>query len=323
MKIRDLSIKSKAILAPMAGYTDKPFRKICKEMGAGIVYSEFVSSEGLIRQSERTEFYLINDASEHPFGIQIFGHNPDSMADSAKYIEKKFNPDIIDINMGCPVRKVVKKGAGAALLKDLPLLEKIAQKVVAAVKTPVTGKIRIGWDHTNYVAEDVAKILADSGIEAITIHPRTVSDGYGGKIQPKFIKKIKQLVDIPVIGNGDILSAADAEKMLEVTGCDGIMIGRGAIGNPWIFSNINRFFSGKAPIIPTLSDKATLCLDHLEREINHRGADQANKIMRKFFGGYFKGFPGASKLRHRLVTAADTQATIQILKAVIEDNQAT
>ena len=313
MKIRHLDIKSQVILAPMAGYTDLPFRIICKEMGAGIVYSEFVSSEGLIRRSEKTEFYLINDDRERPFGIQIFGHDPISMADSAKYLEEKFQPDIIDINFGCSVRKVVKKNAGSALLKDLSLLEKITSSVVKAVNTPVTGKIRIGWDHNSYVGTEVSKILEANGVAAITVHARTASDGFGNSIKMDFIKKIKETVQIPVIGNGDILSPQDAKKMLDETGCDAIMVGRGVIGNPWLIKNINNHLQGKDYSEPQLLDRVDLCMKQLNMEVEHRGPEQANKVMRKIFSGYFKGFAGASNLRFNLVSSKSIEKTIEIL----------
>ncbi|MBN2280629.1 MAG: tRNA dihydrouridine synthase DusB [Candidatus Marinimicrobia bacterium] len=314
MKIRAIDIKSQVILAPMAGYSDLPFRLICKEMGAGIVYSEFVSSEGLIRGSEKTEFYLVTDEKERPLGIQIFGHDPVSMSESARYVEDKFHPDIIDINFGCSVRKVVKKNAGSALLKDLSLLENIIKQVVRAVSTPVTGKIRLGWDHDHYVGLEVAKILEDNGAEAITVHGRTASDGFGNTVKRDFIKTIKENVRIPVIGNGDIITPFDAEKMLNETGCDAVMIGRGAIGNPWLIQNTCRHLKGLSFSEPKIEEKIDLCVQHLQMEIEHRGEEFANKIMRKFYGGYFKGFEGASRLRHALVTTKTIAESLAILK---------
>ena len=314
MKISNIKIDSPVLLAPMAGFTGLPYRKICKEMGAGVVYSEFVSSEGLIRKSEKTKFYLNHEKSESPYGIQIFGHDPQAMADSARYIEEKFHPDIIDINFGCSVRKVVKKNAGSALLKDLKLSEKIVKQVVTGVSTPVTGKIRIGWDHTNYVGIEVSKILEDNGIAAITVHPRTASDGFRNTIKMHLITKIKKTVNIPVIGNGDILSAHDAQNMLDITGCDAVMVGRGAIQNPWLIKNIINHLRGRKILQPSILDKVNLCLRQLEMERNHRGDKQANKIMRKFYGSYFKGFEGASWLRHNLVTSKDIEHTFLLLK---------
>lgn len=236
------------------------------------------------------------------------------MAESAKYIEKKFHSDIIDINFGCSVRKVVKKNAGSALLKDLPRLKAIAEKVVKAVDTPVTGKIRIGWTHDDYVGETVGKILEKAGIEAITVHGRTASDGFGNRVQLDHIRKIKESVQIPVIGNGDILTPQDAKNMLETTGCDAVMVGRGTIGNPWLIKNILHYLKGEKLIEPQLKDRVEMCIHHLNLEVEHRGAEQANKIMRKIFGGYFKGFAGAAKLRHQLVNSKEINQTLNILK---------
>ena len=236
------------------------------------------------------------------------------MAESAKYIEEKFQPDIIDINFGCSVRKVVKKNAGSALLKDLELLDSIASSVVKAVKTPVTGKIRIGWDHQSYVGVEVSKILENAGIEAITVHGRTASDGFGNDVKLDFIRQIKETVKVPVIGNGDILTPEDAKIMIDKTGCDAVMVGRGTIGNPWIIQNINNYLQNKEQVSPTLLDRIDMCIKHLNLEVEHRGEEQANKIMRKVFGGYFKGFEGASRLRHELVTSKTVDQTLDILQ---------
>ncbi len=313
MKIGELNIRSQVFLAPMAGYTDLPFRLLCKKMGAGIVYTEFVSSEGLIRGSEKTETYLISVDDERPVGVQIFGHNPIAMAEAAKYVEEKFSPDLIDINFGCSVRKVVKKNAGAALLKDLDLLGKIAEKTVKAVSIPVTAKIRAGWTHDKIVAVDVAKILEDKGVKAIAVHPRTASDGFGNKPNLKIIADVKNTVKIPVIGNGDIKNPEDARKMMNETNCDAVMIGRGAIGNPWIFKNIIDHFAGKETKLPCISDKIEMCIEHLNLEISHRGENFANRVMKKAYGSYFKGFPQAEKLRQKLVLTNSVAESLDIL----------
>jgi len=314
MNIGKLKIQNPVFLAPMAGYTDHPFRMICKKMGAGIVYTEFVSSEGLIRKSQKTEDYLIFDNKERPVGVQIFGHNPDSMADSAQYVEEKFAPDIIDINMGCSVRKVVKKNAGAALLKDIKLLSQIANSVVKAVKTPVTAKIRSGWNHNNIVAVDVARILEDNGIAAITVHPRTASDGFGNVPDLRIIGDVKKTVKIPIIGNGDIFNPKDAENMIKQTDCDAVMVGRGTIGNPWLIKKITSHFHGtNSDFEVTQLDKINMCIEHLKMEIIYRDENKAHKIMKKFYGKYFRGFPDAAKIRQKLVLADSPKEVFELL----------
>lgn len=302
----------------MAGYTNSPFRQICKEKGAGFVFTEFVSSEGIIRESQKTFEYLQFIESERPIGIQLFGHNPESMAEAARIIEDRYKPDVIDLNFGCSVRKVVKKNAGAALLKDIGLLESVAQSVVKAVKTPVTAKIRSGWNHhQSIVAIEVAQILENAGVKALTIHPRTASDGYRNTADWNMIAEIKNMLSIPVIGNGDIKVPEDALRMKESTGCDAVMIGRAAIGNPWIFEQVNHLFEGNTNYHePDLSVKLDMCIQHITREKQYADDDHVNRIMKKYYRHYIHGFPNASEIRNHLVNSKSLDDTVSALQEI-------
>ena len=315
MKIGELNIEPALFFAPLAGYSDSPTRKMCREYGAEVVYTEFVSSEGLIRNSEKTEEYLRFDDSERPLGIQIFGHRASAMAQAAAYVEEKFQPDIIDINMGCSVRKVVKKGAGSALLKDLNRAEKIARETVKAVQTPVTAKIRMGWERDHNVAIELGNRLESSGIQAITVHPRAAEDGFSNQPDYKTVADVKKAVSIPVIGNGDIDSVESALKLMETTACDGIMIGRWVLGNPWLFTQIRNMMTGRKWQEPDYgpAEKLKLCQQHLQMEVDFRGSYEANNIMKKFYKWYFKGFENASNLRHNLVLSSSIEETYRIL----------
>jgi tRNA-dihydrouridine synthase B len=323
MKIGDLKINTPLFFAPLAGYSDSPTRIICKEYGAQVVFTEFVSSEGLIRNSEKTEEYLIFQEKERPIAIQIFGHRTSAMAEAAAYVEEKFKPDMIDINMGCSVRKVVKKGAGSALLKDLEQAESIAKAMVKAVDTPVTAKIRMGWKRENNIALELSRRLEASGIAAITVHPRAAEDGFNNEPDYQTIKMVKETVAIPVIGNGGIDSVQKAKKLISRSYCDGIMVGRWALGNPWLLSRIRNYLKGAkySQPIPDLQDKFELCLRHLQMEENFRGSDEANKIMKKFYKWYFKGFPNASDLRHSLVLTDNINKSYEILNQHLQETE--
>jgi len=301
----------------MAGYTNSPFRQLCKKRGAGFVYTEFVSSEGIIRESQKTFEYLQFIETERPIGIQLFGHNPESMAEAAKIIEDRYKPDVIDLNFGCSVRKVIKKNAGAALLKDVDLLESIAQSVVKAVNTPVTAKIRSGWNHQSIVAIEVAKILENAGITALTIHPRTASDGYRNTANWDMITEIKNLLSIPVIGNGDIKIPEDALRMKESTGCDAVMIGRAALGNPWIFEQVNHLFKGNTCYHkPDLAEKLDMCIQHIALERQYTDDDHVNRIMKKYYRHYIHGFPNASEIRNQLVSSKSLDYALSVLQEI-------
>ena len=305
MKIGNVKIDFPVLLAPMAGYTDYPFRVLCKRMGAGLVYSEFVSADGIIRENTRTIEMIHFTNEERPIGIQIFGNNPDIMSQAASYIDKKFSPDIIDINYGCPVPKVTKKGGGSAALKDLCLMDEITHAVIDAVpNTPVTVKMRAGWDNDSIIVPDVGNRLENIGVKAITLHPRTTKQRYKGKADWELIKYLKENVSIPVIGNGDVYCVDNIKEMFDYTGCDAVMIARATQGNPWIFKEAKKFFDNKSySNSPPLIEIAKTCGEHFDLLINSRGQSIGMNLMRKHFSNYLKGFPGAAKFRQKLVTA--------------------
>ena len=300
-KIGPIQVKSKALLAPMAGVTGHPFRVLCKEQGAGLVYTEFVSANGIIRGNQKTLDMMKFTESERPIGVQIFGETPEVLAQSAKYIEDIVKPDLIDLNFGCPVPKVTKRGAGSAILKDLPLMDDVARAVVEAVSIPVTAKIRSGWNNGCIVAPVAAAALEEAGIKALTLHPRTTKQLYTGEADWSLIAETRKAISIPLIGNGDIKSAADAKRMIDETGCDGVMIGRRALGNPWIFREINEYLdTGTLSGAVRLIDRVKLCHRHLYLEAVSMGDYRATNYIKKHLSWYLKGFPGASEYRKRL-----------------------
>tara|TARA_B100000287_G_scaffold397626_1_gene414401 strand:+ start:576 stop:1550 length:975 start_codon:yes stop_codon:yes gene_type:complete len=307
MYIGNIKIKTPVILAPMAGVTDYPFRVLCKEMGAGIVYSEFVSADGIIRENAKTLDMIYFEEIERPIGIQIFGNNPIVMNQAAKYVVEKFEPDILDINYGCPVPKITKKGAGSAALKDLCIMDEITSAVVEAIpSTPVTVKMRMGWNIDSIIIPKAGEMLEKKGVKAITLHPRTSAQRYTGNADWNYIKELKEACTIPIIGNGDIRTMDDMERMFEKTNCDAVMIGRAAQGNPWIFKNAINRINGKPELDPpTLLDIAKMCYRHFNLLIQNRGDVTGSNLMRKHFANYIKGFPGASYYRKKLITATD------------------
>ena len=301
LKVGDVELENNILLAPMAGITDLPFRKIAKKYGVGLVYTEMVSSKAIFHNDEKTKKLLNIEGETRPIAVQIFGSDVESMVYAAKYVEPI--ADIIDINMGCPAPKVVKNGDGSKLLLNLDLAEEIVRQVVNAVKKPVTVKLRKGWNNSNIVAVEAAKRFERAGAKAITIHGRTREEYYSGTCDLEIIKQVKQAVKIPVIGNGDIKDLKSAIRMFEYTGVDGIMIGRASLGNPWIFKNIINGLTqkGQTPLgQPSKEEKLDTIIEHLELMIEEKGEYVAIREMRKHISGYTKNLPNSSKFREEM-----------------------
>ncbi len=292
------------ILAPMEDISDPPFRALCKAYGVDLMFTEFVSSEGLIRDAEKSAKKLDIFEAERPVGIQIFGHNIDSMLKAVERIER-VEPDIIDINYGCPVKKVVRKGAGAGILRDLDLMQKMTEAVVKHTNLPVTVKTRLGWDENSIVINEVAERLQDAGIKAISIHGRTRKQMYSGAADWHKIAEVKHNphIKIPVFANGDIKTPQDAKRIRDEFGLDGAMIGRAAIGNPWIFKQIKHYFAtGEILEMPTVSERLSMVKKHLELAIKWKGERLGILETRPHYSNYFKGIPNFKQFRIRLVT---------------------
>ena len=298
--------KNQLFLAPLAGVGETILRRSCRKHGADAVISEMVSSEGLVRAGKQTLRLCAFDESERPIGIQIFGASPERMAEAAKLVESKFRPDFINLNAGCPVPKVVSRNGGAALLKDRALFEQIVLAMAKATDIPLTVKLRSGWNTGEWVDEEFARIAEGSGADMIMLHARSKSMRYGGEAILERIAAVKKAVLIPVIGNGDILNAVDALRMLKETGCDGLMIGRGALGNPWIFSQIKEAFDGKEPTPVSQEEKERELLKHIADYRTLYGERLATKEMRKHTSWYMKGTRSATEFRDRIFRAHST-----------------
>ena len=285
------------ILAPMAGITDLPFRILCKEQGADVMVTEMISAKALQYKNKNTKELLNIDKNEHPVGVQLFGSDPDIMAQIAAQVEEG-ECDFIDINMGCPVPKIVNNGEGSALLKQPKLVEEILTKMVKAVNKPVTVKIRKGFENGTVYAVEIAKIAESCGVSAIAVHGRTREQYYSGKADWDVIKDVKKAVKIPVIGNGDIFSAEDAKAMKEYTGCDGLMVARGARGNPWIFREIKEYLeNGNVIDKPTINDIREMIIRHAKMLVNYKGEYTGIREMRKHIAWYTAGLPHSAELR--------------------------
>ena len=297
MKIGNIEIENCLALGPMAGVTDLPFRLLCKEMGCNMLYTEMVSAKAILYKNKNTKELLNIDKNEHPVGVQLFGSDPDIMAQIAAQVEEG-ECDFIDINMGCPVPKIVNNGEGSALLKQPKLVEEILTKMVKAVNKPVTVKIRKGFENGTVYAVEIAKIAESCGVSAIAVHGRTREQYYSGKADWDVIKDVKKAVKIPVIGNGDIFSAEDAKAMKEYTGCDGLMVARGARGNPWIFREIKEYLeNGNVIDKPTINDIREMIISHAKMLVDYKGEYTGIREMRKHIAWYTAGLPHSAELR--------------------------
>ena len=314
-KIGNIEISNQVVLAPMAGITNSAYRRICKEMGAGLVYAEMVSDKAIVYNNKKTIDLLYMTEGERPISQQIFGSDIDSFVKAAKFIEKEMKPDIIDINMGCPVPKVaVRAQAGSALLKNPLKIYEVVKSVVENVSVPVTVKIRSGWDNNHINAVEVAKICEQAGASAICIHPRTRSQGYSGKADWNIIKEVVDNVSIPVIGNGDIKSPEDAKRMLDDTGCTAVMIGRGLLGNPWLIKNTICFLNNEKYELPTELDRIDMALHHLNYLKEIKDDKVAALEIRNHIAWYLKGIKGSNEIKNIVFKTINIDDIISILE---------
>lgn len=313
--IGNIKIKNNLVLAPMAGISNPTYIKICESMGAGFAITELISAEAIVRGNKKTLDMLEGiDKIKIPVAIQIFGSNSTTMKEAAKILVNDYHAKIIDINMGCPVPKVaIKSQAGSALLKDVNKIKEIVREVVNAIDVPVTVKIRSGWDNNHINAIEVAKVIEESGASAITIHARTRSQGYSGKADWKIIKDVVNAVNIPVIGNGDIYTPEDAKKMLDETSCTAVMIGRGALGNPWIFKNTLSYLQNGIYSEVTISDKINMMKYHYEELLKVKNEHVANLEMRTILLYYLKGMPNTKELKSKIITSSNYNEIKDIL----------
>jgi len=294
----------------MAGVSDLPFRLLVREFGCALCFTEMVSAQGLLRGTEKTYRYLDSTAGDHPLGVQVFGVDPDAMAEAARIVTEK-GADLVDINMGCPVRKVVKTGAGAALMRNPTLAVRIVSRVKDAAGCPVTVKMRAGWGPSQVNAVDIALAAEDAGADAIIIHPRTAVQGYSGGADWGVIRRVKAAVAVPVVGSGDIRRPEDAVKMMAVTGCDAVMIGRGVMGNPWLIDNAYRFMEGQsACAAPSLDERFAIVMKHLEFCCTYYGDTVGIRVFRKHLLWYTKGLPQGAFFRRNAV-AVDSRQDIR------------
>jgi tRNA-dihydrouridine synthase B len=301
MKIGGVTVEARTVLAPLAGVSDSPFRRLARSFGAGLVFTEMVSVEGLLRRNRPTLRLVHFREEERPVAVQLFGSRPES-AEMAAEVASGLKPDLIDFNAGCPVRKVVRKEGGAALLKDLRLLERILSTIVSATDMPVTLKLRSGWDEDSVVAVEAAQMAESVGCAAVTVHPRTQRQGFSGSANWDLIAEVRHSVKIPVIGNGDVKTPEDAKRLLDQTGCDLVMIGRAALGNPWIFARANHYMeTGELLPEPTSGERIRIFLKHVRMMIEEWNEERALKRARSLIGWYTRGLPNAHRLRQKII----------------------
>ena len=319
LRIGSLHIRDPVLLGPMAGYTDTCTRRIARRAGAGLVFTEMISAAGLVRRMPNTLSLMAFHPEENPLGVQLFGSNPSELAEAAR-IAQELGASLIDINMGCPVQKVCRIGAGAALLRAPDHVAEILKEVRKATLCPLTIKIRLGWDEQTITAVEIARVAEESGVDAVTLHPRTRSQGFSGLADWSWIGRLKAERKIPIIGNGDISSPYRAFEALDQGSCDGVMIGRAARGNPWIFSQALDLLAGKPFRTPTTEERFTLLAEHVESVLSHHGSVQGMNRTRLFVPHYVRGLPGAATFRRRvaLVGAGGTREILRLLRTGLQ-----
>ena len=320
-RTKEIFAKARAVLSPMAGVTDRVFRQLCRDFGADVTYCEFVSASGILHGNSASFDLMELGEGEHPVGIQLFGSDGGILAEAARTAER-VGPDLIDLNFGCPVKKVVKRNGGSALLADLPLMQEIVEDVVQAVDLPVTAKIRIGWTYRQLNYREVAQMLEESGICAITVHGRSRDQFFTGSANWRPIAELVETSRVPIIGNGDVFSAADYLRMKAETACDAVMIARGAIGNPFIFEEINERNEGRDVHQPSAQRVIEVMIEHLDREIQLKGAHTGMMRMRKHFSHYLKGRPKVAELRKRIYQETERDAVVAILREYAKEQRA-
>jgi len=312
-RIGPIQLEHPVVMAPMAGVTDLPYRLIAREQGAALVYSELVSAKGICYGSQRTLELLEIAEAERPVGLQIFGGEAETMVQAALHVERR-GPDLLDINMGCPVPKITRNDEGCALMLDPKRAGRLVRCVVEAVRLPVTVKIRKGWDENHVTAPEVAVELEKAGVAAITVHGRTREDFYSGRADWDIIRKVKQVVRIPVIGNGDVATPQDAARMLEETGCDAVMVGRACLGDPWIFKRVVHYLEkGELLPMPTPREKIEMAVRHLRMAVDFKGEWRGVREMRKQIAWYLKGLPGSARVKQLVQTLEQADAVANVL----------
>lgn len=319
MKIGNIELKNKIVIAPLAGYTDRSYRKICKEAGCSLVYTEMISAKGLLYENDKTWDLTKTTKFDHPIALQLFGGEASDLEEAAKRVDERCDIDIIDINMGCPVKKVLKSNSGSALLSDPKKVYEIVKRVVSVTNKPVTVKIRAGLDKDNINCVEIAKAIEMAGAKMIAIHGRTKNDFFKGSVNLDYIKMVKDAVNIPVVGNGDIKSIDDAIKMFEYTGCDGIMIGRATLGNPWLIRDLVDYFTlGKTNPPPSNLEKLLMLSHHLDEMLKYKEEKNAILEMRSLASYYIKGFKNAKELKMKLVNIKTKEELYDLINSQIK-----